>query len=129
MYRSDYNADTLTIEKVGEYAAFKSAVAIAIKSGLGDQLLPWRMPALSVADLKPETSESWGSAFITGAKKAYWRGVEASVTTFRNDVDNRIGISRTPDVTPRPAIPTCRFQGKPTVRDGVPVFRYYNVKE
>ncbi|MGL1400025.1 TonB-dependent receptor domain-containing protein, partial [Vibrio parahaemolyticus] len=55
--------------------------------------------------------------------------VEASVTTFRNDVDNRISISRTPDVNAAPGY--SNFVGFETNSRGqrVPVFRYYNVNK
>ncbi|MGG7053790.1 TonB-dependent receptor domain-containing protein, partial [Salmonella enterica subsp. enterica] len=53
-------------------------------------------------DLKPETSESWELGLYYRGEEAILEGVEASVTTFRNDVDNRISICRTPDVNASP---------------------------
>lgn len=67
-------------------------------------------------DLKPETSESWELGLYYRGEEGILEGVEASVTTFRNDVDNRISISRTLTLTPRPAIPTLSVS-KPTVGD------------
>ncbi|MCO9667053.1 TonB-dependent receptor, partial [Salmonella enterica subsp. enterica serovar Montevideo] len=38
-------------------------------------------------DLKPETSESWELGLYYRGEEGILEGVEASVTTFRNDVD------------------------------------------
>lgn len=52
-------------------------------------------------------------------------GVESSVTVFRNDVKDRISISRTSDVNAAPGYQN--FVG--FTANGVPVFSYYNVNK
>ncbi len=87
--------------KIGWATAFKAPSLLQL-SRTGRPTPAVADAALSVADLKPETS-GWGARrFITGAK-AYWRGAwKRALPRSRNDVDNRISISRTPDVnTPR----------------------------
>ena len=53
-------------------------------------------------DLKPETSESWELGLYYMGEEGWLEGVESSVTVFRNDVKDRISISRTSDVNAAP---------------------------
>jgi len=51
--------------------------------------------------------------------------VQASITTFQNDVEDRISISRTADVNAAQGYPN--YVGLNA--DGEPIFRYYNVNK
>lgn len=50
------------------------------------------------SDLKLEISESWELGFYYMGEEGWLEGVEFSVIVFRNDVKDRISISRTFDV-------------------------------
>ncbi|MGK3404207.1 TonB-dependent receptor domain-containing protein, partial [Escherichia coli] len=76
-------------------------------------------------DLKPETSESWELGLYYMGEDGWLEGVESSVTVFRNDVKDRISISRTSDVNAAPGYQN--FVG--FTANGVPVFSYYNVNK
>lgn len=68
-----YNAtDTLTV-KGGWATAFKAPSLLQLSPDWATNSCRGGCRIIGSPDLKPETSESWGSAFITGAKKAYWR--------------------------------------------------------
>lgn len=80
-------------------------------------------------DLKPETSESWELGLYYMGEEGWLEGVESSVTVFRNDVKDRISISRTSDVNAAPGYQN--FVGFETGANGrrIPVFSYYNVNK
>ena len=62
-------------------------------------------------------------------EEGWLEGVESSVTVFRNDVKDRISISRTSDVNAAPGYQN--FVGFETGANGrrIPVFSYYNVNK
>lgn len=111
-----YNAtDTLTV-KGGWATAFKAPSLLQLSPDWATNSCRGGCRIVGSPDLKPETSESWELGLYYRGEEGILEGVEASVTTFRNDVDNRISISRTLTLTPRPAIPTLSVS-KPTVGD------------
>jgi outer membrane receptor for ferrienterochelin and colicins len=57
-------------------------------------------------DLKPETSESFEFGLYYSGEEGWLEGVQASVTTFQNNVDDRISISRTANASRRRATRT-----------------------
>lgn len=124
-----YNAtDTLTV-KGGWATAFKAPSLLQLSPDWATNSCRGGCRIVGSPDLKPETSESWELGLYYRGEEGILEGVEASVTTFRNDVDNRISISRTPDVNAAPGY--SNFVGFETNSRGqrVPVFRYYNVNK
>ncbi|WXT15112.1 catecholate siderophore receptor CirA [Salmonella enterica subsp. enterica serovar Infantis] len=124
-----YNAtDTLTV-KGGWATAFKAPSLLQLSPDWATNSCRGGCRIIGSPDLKPETSESWELGLYYRGEEGILEGVEASVTTFRNDVDNRISISRTPDVNAAPGY--SNFVGFETNSRGqrVPVFRYYNVNK
>ncbi|EDB4301789.1 catecholate siderophore receptor CirA, partial [Salmonella enterica subsp. enterica serovar Montevideo] len=124
-----YNAtDTLTV-KGGWATAFKAPSLLQLSPDWATNSCRGGCRIIGSPDLKPETSESWELGLYYRGEEGILEGVEASVTTFRNDVDNRISISRTADVNAAPGY--SNFVGFETNSRGqrVPVFRYYNVNK
>ncbi len=79
-------------------------------------------------DLKPETSESFELGLYYRGEEGLLDGVEGSVTTFQNNVDDMIDILRTSSASEAPGYPN--FVGWKTVNGKrVPVFRYFNVNK
>ncbi|EHC55617.1 Colicin I receptor precursor [Salmonella enterica subsp. enterica serovar Inverness str. R8-3668] len=138
-----YNAtDTLTV-KGGWATAFKAPSLLQLSPDWATNSCRGGCRIVGSPDLKPETSESWELGLYYRGEEGILEGVEASVTTFRNDVDNRISISRTPDVNAAPGYSNfvgfetplysnfVGFESFETNSRGqrVPVFRYYNVNK
>ncbi|HFZ8994175.1 TPA: catecholate siderophore receptor CirA [Citrobacter freundii] len=124
-----YNAtDTVTV-KGGWATAFKAPSLLQLSPDWVTNSCRGSCRIVGSPDLKPETSESWELGLYYRGEEGVMEGVEASVTTFRNDVDDRISISRTTNVNDAPGYPN--FVGFETNANGqrVPVFRYYNVNK
>ncbi|EBC0455177.1 catecholate siderophore receptor CirA [Salmonella enterica] len=124
-----YNAtDTLTV-KGGWATAFKAPSLLQLSPDWATNSCRGGCRIVGSPDLKPETSESWELGLYYRGEEGILDGVEASITTFRNDVDDRISISRTPNVNAAPGY--SNFVGFETNSRGqrVPVFRYYNVNK
>ncbi|EFG1228226.1 catecholate siderophore receptor CirA, partial [Escherichia albertii] len=120
-----YNAtDTVTV-KGGWATAFKAPSLLQLSPDWTSNSCRGACKIVGSPDLKPETSESWELGLYYMGEEGWLEGVESSVTVFRNDVKDRISISRTSDINAAPGYQN--FVG--FTADGVPVFRYYNVNK
>ncbi|EFO0321249.1 catecholate siderophore receptor CirA [Escherichia albertii] len=120
-----YNAtDTVTV-KGGWATAFKAPSLLQLSPDWTSNSCRGACKIVGSLDLKPETSESWELGLYYMGEEGWLEGVESSVTVFRNDVKDRISISRTSDINAAPGYQN--FVG--FTADGVPVFRYYNVNK
>lgn len=120
-----YNAtDTVTV-KGGWATAFKAPSLLQLSPDWTSNSCRGACKIVGSPDLKPETSESWELGLYYMGEEGWLEGVESSVTVFRNDVKDRISISRTFDINAAPGYQN--FVG--FTADGVPVFRYYNVNK
>lgn len=120
-----YNAtDTVTV-KGGWATAFKASSLLQLSPDWTSNSCRGACKIVGSPDLKPETSESWELGLYYMGEDGWLEGVESSVTVFRNDVKDRISISRTSDVNAAPGYQN--FVG--FTANGVPVFSYYNVNK
>ncbi|HAN4573780.1 TPA: catecholate siderophore receptor CirA [Escherichia coli] len=120
-----YNAtDTVTV-KGGWATAFKAPSLLQLSPDWTSNSCRGACKIVGSPDLKPETSESWELGLYYMGEDGWLEGVESSVTVFRNDVKDRISISRTSDVNAAPGYQN--FVG--FTANGVPVFSYYNVNK
>lgn len=120
-----YNAtDTVTV-KGGWATAFKAPSLLQLSPDWTSNSCRGACKIVGSPDLKPETSESWELGLYYMGEEGWLEGVESSVTVFRNDVKDRISISRTSDVNAAPGYQN--FVG--FTANGVPVFSYYNVNK
>lgn len=124
-----YNAtDTVTV-KGGWATAFKAPSLLQLSPDWATNSCRGACRIVGSPDLKPETSESFEIGFYYNGEEGWLDGVQASVTTFQNNVDDMININRTSDMNAAPGYPN--FVGWYTNSSGkrVPVFRYYNVNK
>lgn len=124
-----YNAtDTVTV-KGGWATAFKAPSLLQLSPDWTSNSCRGACKIVGSPDLKPETSESWELGLYYMGEEGWLEGVESSVTVFRNDVKDRISISRTSDVNAAPGYQN--FVGFETGANGrrIPVFSYYNVNK
>ncbi len=124
-----YNAtDTVTV-KGGWATAFKAPSLLQLSPDWTSNSCRGACKIVGSPDLKPETSESWELGLYYMGEEGWLEGVESSVTVFRNDVKDRISISRTSDVNSAPGYQN--FVGFETGANGrrIPVFSYYNVNK
>lgn len=77
------------------------------------------------AELKPETSENWEIGLYYAGDTGWLEGVDASVTTFQNDIDDMIDIKSTSNRGLAPSY--SNFVGFDA--SGNPIFPYYNVNK
>ncbi|MDM9295719.1 catecholate siderophore receptor CirA [Escherichia coli] len=120
-----YNAtDTVTV-KGGWATAFKAPSLLQLSPDWTSNSCRGACKIVGSPDLKPETSESWELGLYYMGEDGWLEGGESSVTVFRNDVKDRISISRTSDVNAAPGYQN--FVG--FTANGVPVFSYYNVNK
>nr|WP_318380974.1 catecholate siderophore receptor CirA [uncultured Enterobacter sp.] len=120
-----YNAtDTLTV-KGGWATAFKAPSLLQLSPDWTTGSCRGACEIVGSPDLKPETSESYELGLYYAGEEGWLEGVQASVTTFQNDVDDRISISRTSNVNDAQGYPN--YVGLNA--DGEPIFRYYNVNK
>ncbi|WP_368982190.1 catecholate siderophore receptor CirA [Enterobacter asburiae] len=120
-----YNAtDTVTV-KGGWATAFKAPSLLQLSPDWVTGSCRGACKIVGNPDLKPETSESFEFGLYYSGEEGWLEGVQASVTTFQNNVDDRISISRTANAK--------QAQGYPNYvglnADGEPIFRYYNVNK
>ena len=120
-----YNAtDTVTV-KGGWATAFKAPSLLQLNPDWTTNSCRGSCSIVGNPDLKPETSESFEFGLYYSGEEGWLEGVQASVTTFQNNVDDRISISRTANAK--------QAQGYPNYvglnADGEPIFRYYNVNK
>ena len=120
-----YNAtDTVTV-KGGWATAFKAPSLLQLSPDWVTGSCRGACEIVGNPDLKPETSESFEFGLYYSGEEGWLEGVQASVTTFQNNVDDRISISRTANAK--------QAQGYPNYvglnADGEPIFRYYNVNK
>ncbi|WP_368541837.1 catecholate siderophore receptor CirA [Enterobacter soli] len=124
-----YNAtDTVTV-KGGWATAFKAPSLLQLSPDWATNSCRGSCRIVGSPDLKPETSESFEVGLYYSGEEGILEGVQASVTTFQNNVDDMININRTADASAAPGYPN--FVGWYTNSSGkrVPVFRYYNVNK
>jgi len=120
-----YNAtDTLTV-KGGWATAFKAPSLLQLSPDWVTGSCRGACEIVGNPDLKPETSESFELGLYYSGEEGWLEGVQASITTFQNDVDDRISISRTANVNQAQSYPN--YVGLNA--DGEPIFRYYNVNK
>lgn len=120
-----YNAtDTVTV-KGGWATAFKAPSLLQLSPDWITGSCRGACEIVGNPDLKPETSESFELGLYYSGEEGWLEGVQASITTFQNDVDDRISISRTANVDQAQSYPN--YVGLNA--DGEPVFRYYNVNK
>lgn len=120
-----YNAtDTVTV-KGGWANAFKAPSLLQLSPDWTTSSCRGACEIVGSPDLKPETSESWELGLYYAGEEGWLEGVQASITTFQNDVDDRISINRTANVNQAKNYPN--YVG--LNEDGEPVFRYYNVNK
>lgn len=120
-----YNAtDTVTV-KGGWATAFKAPSLLQLSPDWITGSCRGACEIVGNSDLKPETSESFELGLYYSGEEGWLEGVQASITTFQNDVDDRISISRTANVNQAQSYPN--YVGLNA--DGEPIFRYYNVNK
>jgi outer membrane receptor for ferrienterochelin and colicins len=120
-----YNAtDTLTV-KGGWAKAFKAPSLLQLSPDWVTGSCRGACEIVGSPDLKPETSESYEMGLYYAGEEGWLEGVQASITTFQNDVQDRISISRTPNANAAQGYPN--YVGLNA--DGEPIFRYYNVNK
>ncbi|HDR2753321.1 catecholate siderophore receptor CirA [Enterobacter sp. RHBSTW-00175] len=120
-----YNAtDTVTV-KGGWATAFKAPSLLQLSPDWVTGSCRGACEIVGNPDLKPETSESVELGLYYSGEEGWLEGVQASITTFQNDVDDRISISRTANVNQAQSYPN--YVGLNA--DGEPIFRYYNVNK
>jgi len=120
-----YNAtDTVTV-KGGWATAFKAPSLLQLSPDWITGSCRGACEIVGNPDLKPETSESVELGLYYSGEEGWLEGVQASITTFQNDVDDRISISRTANVNQAQSYPN--YVGLNA--DGEPIFRYYNVNK
>ncbi|MDT7008736.1 catecholate siderophore receptor CirA [Enterobacter cancerogenus] len=120
-----YNAtDTVTV-KGGWATAFKAPSLLQLSPDWITGSCRGACEIVGNPDLKPETSESFELGLYYSGEEGWLEGVQASITTFQNDVDDRISISRTANVDQAQNYPN--YVGLNA--DGEPIFRYYNVNK
>ncbi|AUJ80863.1 catecholate siderophore receptor CirA [Enterobacter cancerogenus] len=120
-----YNAtDTVTV-KGGWATAFKAPSLLQLSPDWITGSCRGACEIVGNPDLKPETSESFELGLYYSGEEGWLEGVQASITTFQNDVDDRISISRTANVDQAQSYPN--YVGLNA--DGEPIFRYYNVNK
>lgn len=120
-----YNAtDTVTV-KGGWATAFKAPSLLQLSPDWVTGSCRGACEIVGNPDLKPETSESFEFGLYYSGEEGWLEGVQASVTTFQNNVDDRISISRTANVNQAQSYPN--YVGLNA--DGEPIFRYYNVNK
>lgn len=120
-----YNAtDTVTV-KGGWATAFKAPSLLQLSPDWITGSCRGSCEIVGNPDLKPETSESFELGLYYSGEEGWLEGVQASITTFQNDVDDRISISRTANVNQAQSYPN--YVGLNA--DGEPIFRYYNVNK
>ncbi|MEG5549532.1 catecholate siderophore receptor CirA [Enterobacter wuhouensis] len=120
-----YNAtDTVTV-KGGWATAFKAPSLLQLSPDWVTGSCRGACEIVGNPDLKPETSESFELGLYYSGEEGWLEGVQASITTFQNDVDDRISISRTANVNQAQSYPN--YVGLNA--DGEPIFRYYNVNK
>ena len=115
--------DTLTV-KGGWATAFKAPSLLQLSPDWSSNSCRGGCRIVGSPDLKPETSESYEIGLYYQGEEGWLEGVQGSVTTFQNDIDNMINVSRTRDRNAAPGYPN--FVG---FDNGVPVFSYYNVNK
>ncbi|MCW5001907.1 catecholate siderophore receptor CirA [Enterobacter roggenkampii] len=120
-----YNAtDTVTV-KGGWATAFKAPSLLQLSPDWVTGSCRGACEIVGNPDLKPETSESFEFGLYYSGEEGWLEGVQASVTTFQNNVDDRISISRTANAKQAQSYPN--YVGLNA--DGEPIFRYYNVNK
>lgn len=120
-----YNAtDTVTV-KGGWATAFKAPSLLQLSPDWVSGSCRGACEIVGNPDLKPETSESFEFGLYYSREEGWLEGVQASITTFQNNVDDRISISRTANVKQAQSYPN--YVGLNA--DGEPIFRYYNVNK
>ena len=124
-----YNAtDTVTV-KGGWATAFKAPSLLQLSPDWATNSCRGSCRVVGSPDLKPETSESFELGLYYSGEEGWLEGVEGSITTFQNDVDDMISINRTADAAAAPSY--SNFVGFYTNANGrrVPTFRYFNVNK
>lgn len=113
--------DTLTV-KGGWATAFKAPSLLQLSPDWQSNSCRGACKVVGSPELKPETSESFEVGLYYAGEEGWLDGVSASVTTYQNNIDDMINISRTSNAALAPSY--SNFVG---FIDGVPAFRYYNV--
>lgn len=116
--------DTLTV-KGGWATAFKAPSLLQLSPDWTTNSCRGGCRIVGSPDLKPETSESWEIGLYYQGEEGWLEGVQGSITTFRNDVEDMINIARTSDVSAAPGY--SNFVGFDS--SGKPIFAYYNVNK
>ncbi|MBV8044092.1 catecholate siderophore receptor CirA [Pluralibacter sp.] len=120
-----YNAtDTLTV-KGGWANAFKAPSLLELSPDWTTGSCRGACEIVGNPNLKPETSENYELGLYYAGEEGWLDGVQGSITTFQNNVDDRISISRTAKVKDAKNYPN--YVGLNA--DGEPIFRYYNVNK
>ena len=121
-----YNAtDTVTV-KGGWSTAFKAPSLLQLSPDWTTNSCRGSCQVVGSQDLKPETSESYEIGIYYAGEEGWLEGVDASITTFQNDIDDMIGINRTANRALAPSYDN--FVGF-NDETGNPMFRYYNVNK
>lgn len=121
-----YNAtDTVTV-KGGWSTAFKAPSLLQLSPDWTTNSCRGSCQVVGSPDLKPETSESYEIGIYYAGEEGWLEGVDASITTFQNDIDDMIGINRTANRALAPSYDN--FVGF-NDETGNPMFRYYNVNK
>ena len=116
--------DTVTV-KGGWATAFKAPSLLQLSPDWVTGSCRGACEIVGNPDLKPETSESFEFGLYYSGEEGWLEGVQASVTTFQNNVDDRISLSRTANAKQAQSYPN--YVGLNA--DGEPIFRYYNVNK
>ncbi|MCZ5691958.1 TonB-dependent receptor [Escherichia coli] len=80
-------------------------------------------------DLKPETSAKLELGLYYMGEEGWLEGLNPALPFSRNDVKDRISISRTSDVNAAPGLPKLCWLETGANGRRIPVFSYYNVNK
>lgn len=116
--------DTVTV-KGGWATAFKAPSMLQLSPDWTSNSCRGSCKIIGSPDLKPETSESFELGLYFAGDEGILDGVNGSVTAFQNNVDDMIGINRTPSRSEAPNY--TNFVGFDSA--GRPIFSYYNVNK
>ncbi|MGL5698516.1 MAG: TonB-dependent receptor domain-containing protein, partial [Kluyvera sp.] len=123
-----YNAtDTVTV-KGGWATAFKAPSLLQLSPDWATNSCRGGCRIVGSPDLKPETSESYEIGLYYPGEEGWLEGGQANITTFQNNIEDMINISRTSSISDAPGY--SNFVGFDNANGRrVPVFAYYNVNK
>ncbi|EEU4686960.1 catecholate siderophore receptor CirA [Escherichia coli] len=120
-----WNATDSVTVKGGWARAFKAPTLIQQSEAWLTNSCKGGCQIIGSPDLKPETSESIEGGVYYSGQEGLLEGVEASVTVYRNEIDDMIANKRSKKLKEAMTLPN--FVG--ITDDGRPIFRYFNINK